>query len=185
MGATLADPAQGYPRLCNYITSALEDSALLAYPLLHADVLIYKLDASYANGSSKYSKDSVSVDWDSAVSRLEGEDPVTLAIRVTNAFVMMHDNPSLTDISVWEKPSFVNEINKRYAECLANDIGHPERGRESMENFMEQWHMTQARLETRTDDTTPIMLSCEYIAYQSSLDPRQQGVRTGADTRCQ
>jgi hypothetical protein len=166
LSATLADPVQGYPRLRNYITSALEDSALLAYPLLHADVLIYKLDASYSNGSSKYSQDSVSVEWESAVSRLEGEDPVTLAIRVTNAFVMMHDNPSFTDTSVWEKPSFVNEINNRYAKCLANDVGHPERGRASAENFMEQWHLTQARLETRSDNTTPIMLSCEHIAYR-------------------
>ena len=45
---------------------------LVRYPLLHADVLIYKLDCSYSVGSYKYSADSVSVNWESATARRPG-----------------------------------------------------------------------------------------------------------------
>ena len=137
LASTLSDQRSGYPRLANYITCALDDTSLIRYPLLHADVLFYKLDCSYAVGSSKYSSDSVTVDWERATSRLPGEDPISLAIRVTNAFLTKHDSPTLTDVTVWDHPSFTNEINRRYSECLCNDIADPERGADIALQFIQ------------------------------------------------
>jgi hypothetical protein len=100
LGTTHSDRKAGYPRLANYITSALDDTSLVRYPFLHTDVLIYKLDCSYAVGSSKYSSDSVTIHWERATSRLPGEDPISLAVRVTNAFVTKYDSATVTDVTV-------------------------------------------------------------------------------------
>ena len=164
LASTLSDQRSGYPRLANYITCALDDTSLIRYPLLHADVLFYKLDCSYAVGSSKYSSDSVTVDWERATSRLPGEDPISLAIRVTNAFLTKHDSPTLTDVTVWEHPSFTNEINRRYSECLCNDIADPERGADIALHFNTEWHKTRALLESDPSALPSLQLSCEYIA---------------------
>ena len=170
LSSVLSDPEHGYQRIDNYITSALEDPVLLAYPLLHADVLIYKLDCSYAVGTYKYAADSVSVDWESATSRRPGEGPIDLAVRVTNAFVMMHDNESITNVTVWSTSSYVNKINTRYAECLGNDIAYPERGASSMRIFLLEWERTRARVE-KDRTISVIELSCEYIAGMAAIEP--------------
>jgi hypothetical protein len=99
LASTLSDQKSGYPRLAKYITSALYDTLLIRYPLLHADVLFYKLDCSYAVGSSKYSSDSVTVDWERATSRLPGEDPISLAIREL-------PTPSLPSMTALPLPMF-------------------------------------------------------------------------------
>lgn len=177
---TFSDPSNGYPRLVNHFTAALECPSLLAYPLLHADVLMYKLDCSYAAGSDKYSHDSTTVDWESAVSRLPGEDPVSLAIRVTNAFLMKHDDAALTDVTVWTKPSFVSEINNRYAACLAADTADPQRGAESSHEFLTAWNRTQALHESDRHLTQPFHLSCEYLA-KTVIVPFESAHYNGSD----
>ena len=159
---TLSDPSDGYPRVVNYLAAALEDSVLLAYPLLHADVLIHKLDCSYAKGSAKYAADSITLEWEGAVTRRAGEDVTTLAIRITNAFILMHDDPATTNTSVWSTPSFVNQINRRYAMCLYNDDGHPERGPHTSRLFQQAWNRAQSAVDRGR--ATVMELSCEEIA---------------------
>jgi hypothetical protein len=165
LSTTLSDPTRGYPRLVNYINAALEATELLKYPLLHADVLLYNIDYSYAMSSSKYAGDSLTIDWESAVSRLPGEDPVSLAIRVINACLTMHDDAALTNVTVWSKPSLVNEINRRYAECLARDESDPDRGAESSVVFRRAWNEAQALLDDSDfSERNPFNLSCERLA---------------------
>ena len=163
MSTVYADPDSGYSRLSNYIKTALGESALLEYPLLHADVLIYNLDVSYAAGSNKYSRDSTTVDWERAISRLPGEDPISLARRVTNAFLGKHHDHTLDDVSVWSNPTFAREINNRYAECLLNDEADADRGGDSHGVFVREWRRTEAL--RRLDHTIPALhISCERIA---------------------
>ena len=38
----------GHPRINTFINQAMNDRALLLHPLLHADVIIYKLDGTFA-----------------------------------------------------------------------------------------------------------------------------------------
>ena len=165
LSSTFSDPTLGYPRLANHVTAALEDDVLLAYPPLHADVIIYKLDCSYASGSDKYSSESSTVDWDSAVSRQPGEDPVSLAIRVTTAFLTKHDDATLNNVSVWTKPSFVNEINNRYAKCLRCDLADPTRGADSFAEFRTHWYSMQAHHQVDPVKIPASQLSCEYLAH--------------------
>ena len=156
------DPDYGYPRLVSYITAALEDHELLKFPLLHANVLIYKLDCSYGDSSQRYAVSSTTLAWDAAISRQHGEDPVSLAIRVTNACLTKQDDPSLTNITVWSHPVLANEINKRFGECLLNDEAWPNRGEDNHLEFHKTLLMTKARLERGL--AKPNELSCEYIA---------------------
>ena len=163
LSTTLADPRAGYPRLLNHITAALGATTLLKYPLLHADVLFYKLDCSYASGSQKYSSDSTTIEWDFATSRQPGEDPASLAVRVINAFLMKQDDASLTDVTVWSRPTYVKEINNRYAQCLLNDEADPPRGASSAAVFRKAWYEIQNLYEI--SEKPAAQLSCEYIAH--------------------
>ena len=163
LSGTYSDTAKGYPRLVNYINAALEATALLKYPLLHADLIIYLLDCSYATGSNKYSYDSVTVDWERACSRQPGEDPVTLARRVTNAFLMKNNDPSYDDVSVWSNLSFANQINTRYAECLRADEADPDRGLATENTFLIAWHTAKAELQ-RAPSLGGLYMSCERLA---------------------
>ena len=160
--ATLSDPEHGYHRLTNYITAACEDRVLIRYPLLHADILIYQLDVSYATGSSKYANDSCTIDWERATSRLLGEDPISLAVRVVNAYLVKSNNPTLTDVTVWDYSSFAHDINTRYAECLENDEADSDRGANLAVEFRHHLYNLQARKEDRL--AAPADLSCERIA---------------------
>ena len=169
------DADSGYPRLVNHLTAALED-VLLDYPLLHADVLFYKIDKSYANGTRKYSADSASVEWERAISRDHGEDPITLAIRVTNAFLMKHDSAMITDVTVWDHTAFANEINNRYFECLLNDLADPNWGYCISEYFLNEWLRIQALHEHDPVEMPSINLSCEFIA-KLTVAPHESAVR--------
>ena len=164
LSATYADQDAGYPRLLNYIKSALTDTVLIKYPLLHADVLLYKLDQSFASGSRKYSRDSITIDWEQAVSRQHGEDPQSLAIRVTGAYITMRDDDNLTDVNVWDKPTFAREINQRFADCLSRDLGNPERGAANYDLFMTKWREAQALNESDPTQMPTQKLSCERLA---------------------
>jgi hypothetical protein len=165
LSTVYSDPEYGYSRLLNYVDAALDETALLPFPLLHADVLIYKLDVSYSFGSTKYQSDANTANWDRATSRLPGEDPVSLAVRVISAFLDKQSNTSLDNANIWENPTLVYEINNRYAECLLNDEGDPARGQANHQNFMGQWARTQALHEAEGEDKVPFRhLSCEYLA---------------------
>ena len=159
-----ADQDRGYPRLLNHIKIALTDTVLIKYPLLHADVLLYKLDQSFASGSRKYSRDSITIDWEQAVSRQHGEDPQSLAIRVTGAYMTMRDDDALTDVNVWDKSTFAREINQRFADCLSRDLGNPERGAANYDLFMTKWREAQALNESDPTLMPAQKLSCERLA---------------------
>ena len=162
LSTTLSDPDYGYQRLENYITAALSDTTLLRYPLLHADVLICKLDASYATGSRKYKSDSATVAWERADSRLPGEDLISLAGRVINAFLTKINSASVTDITVWQQPSYVTEINQRYCECVYTDMVDLDRGTRNATKFREVWRLAQICYEM--GETPATALSCEALA---------------------
>jgi hypothetical protein len=178
LSSTYSDSISGYPRLVNYVNNALEAEALLKYPLLHADLLIYQLDLSYSNGSLKYSYDSVTVDWERAFSRLPGEDPVTLAQRVTNAFLRKLNDPSINDVSVWSHSSLAHSINARYAECLLNDDSDPSRGILNHSEFMKAW--ARVKLDIACNKVTAEELSCERLAAYHIVTSETSGSYSGS-----
>eukprot|EP00964_Phaeocystis_antarctica_P163840 scaffold140789_cov307-Phaeocystis_antarctica.AAC.1 len=115
----------------------------MKYPLLHTDVFIYKLDESFARGSVQYSNDSNSAKWDQTTCRRAGEDALSLAIRVQSAYLEMHENPALDEMTLYEVPLNTfhgNELSKRYYECLENDPDNEARGMKSAKTFLISWH---------------------------------------------
>ena len=168
---TYSHATNGYPRLANYITTALDDPVMLEYPLLHADLLIYRLDCSYASGSRQYESDSMTALWDTTVSRLPGEDLVSLALRVINAFLMKEADSKLTSDNVWDQPSLTDQINRRYAECLLNDVANPDRGDTMSTEFLRVWGEAKALHHRGRLDSTA-QLGCEFLA-EARLIPHE------------
>ena len=62
-------------------------------------------------------------------------------------------------------PAYVNEINKRYAECIQNDLADCDRGLRNVFCFRQVWAREQALLDLHSDAVhTVYKLSCEYLA---------------------
>lgn len=151
-------PDGGHPRIASYIGRAITDAALVLTPLLHADVLIYQLDVSFAHGSRQHGLHSHNADWDGAVSRLPGEDALTLAHRVVDAYVKKLGDSSVTSTNVWLSTFYTGEINERFELCLLNDVSLPERGRHSHSEFTRELTIRDGRV--RRGEATRLELSC-------------------------
>ena len=74
-------PNSGNSRLLAYATEALEDSALMSNPPLHADVLLWKLDLTYVNSYQDQRHSQHASDWDALTSRPSGLDVVSLDVQ--------------------------------------------------------------------------------------------------------
>ena len=128
MDLIYSDPEIGHPRISQYVQSAMTDRVLVGHPLLHAEVLRFKMDKSFAAGSSLYSKDSRTADWERSTTRLPGEDVVTLATRITEAYLKKAGDPKLDAVTVWASNSSARDISERFGECLLADPVNPARG---------------------------------------------------------
>ena len=118
----------GHPRIHQYITSAMTDRVLIHHPLLHAEVLRFKLDTSFAAGSKLYSKETRTAEWERTTERLPGEDIVTLATRVAEAYLKKLNDPSLDMVTVWACTWAAREICERFYNCILADPINKERG---------------------------------------------------------
>ena len=134
-----SNPEHGHPRIDQYVTSAISDRALVSHPLLHADVIIFKLDESFSHGSKKYSCDSSTAEWVRTTTRQPGEDIVTLATRVTEAYLKKINNPLIDLASVWETPFYSDEIMNRFEACIIADEICPSRGPRLKNEFAAIW----------------------------------------------
>ena len=174
MSLVYSEPTDGHPRINQYIESALTDRALVAHPLLHADVLIFKLDMSFASGSKLYSKDSRSADWERTTARLPGEDVITLATRVTEAFVKRASDPKVNTATVWDTVIYAHQIYERFVDCLNNDPSGPsERGPDTAQRFMAIW--SQAQQQIARGQLDPSALNIIEIAVMK-LEPHESSM---------
>jgi hypothetical protein len=147
MDLIYSDPEIGHPRISQYITSAMTDHVLLGHPLLHAEVLRFKLDKSFADGSALYSKESRLADWERTTTRLPGEDVVTLATRVTEAYLKKISDPIIDAVTVWSSRHAAREIETRFTVCLLADPVSAERGSQTNYTFQTVW----GEIGTRVD----------------------------------
>ena len=171
MSLVYSGPTDGHPRINQYIESAMTDRALVLHPLLHADVLLFKLDTSFASGSRLYSKDSRAADWERTTERLPGEDVVTLATRITEAYVKKVSDPKIDSVSVWSTAIYAAEIYERFVRCLNNDpTGPPERGTDTHIAFMTIYGKTRQQIAQGERDASS--LNIIEIAM-SELEPRE------------
>lgn len=94
------DKKYGQSRIQAFIGAAIGDKCLQRNPVLHANVLIGKLDASFAEGVPMFSRETPSAAWDACISRLQGEDAETLGTRIIAAFLKKQGDPSLNQRTV-------------------------------------------------------------------------------------
>ena len=176
MSLVYSDPTDGHPRINQYIESAMTDRALVVYPLLHADVLLFKLDTSFASGSKLYSKDSRSADWERTTSRLPGEDVITLATRITEAYVKKVSDTEVNTVTVWSTSIYANQIYERFVECLNNDpFGPRERGPDTCQRYMVVWNKAQQKIARGQLDCSALNIIeislSELEPHESSMIP--------------
>ena len=142
-----SDTEKGYPRLKLAVDLALKDSELMQFPLLHADVFIYKLDESFAMGS-QYDDNAYTAKWSQTKCRLPGEDAISLANRVQNAYLEWWD---MDEESLYQLPQnhHSQAVCERYKLCLEEDADEPMRGKLSAIKFQDHWRksMYQARID--------------------------------------
>ena len=180
LNASWVDPDSGYPRLAQYTKNALADSVLLRHPLLHADLLIFQLDTSYASGSKKYKDDSMTAEWDNTNSRRPGEDPRSLAQRVVQAFLAMHESSGLTEAAIWKNPSHCHVVNTRVQDCLQNDPSRgPDAGLRSSSAFAHIWEEVKQRIEM--GEATHEDLRSEHLVMRG-VAPRESADRAAGGT---
>jgi len=135
----------GQQRIRSITVTAMKDSSLLCNPVLHAMVIVAKLDSSFSLGVSGYSRETPSAAWEACVSRLPGEDALTLANRVFDSY-LQELGDDIDHHTIWSNEQYASEINTRTANCLGNDVSDPARGRANHHQFTLRWHEAQQRI---------------------------------------
>jgi len=108
-------------------------------------VIVAKLDSSFSLGVSGYSRETPSAAWEACVSRLPGEDALTLANRVFDSY-LQELGDDIDHHTIWSNEQYASEINTRTANCLGNDVSDPARGRANHHQFTLRWHEAQQRI---------------------------------------
>jgi hypothetical protein len=157
------DPVDGYPRLVNYFKAALQNDVLIEYPLLHVDVLFYDISVSYATGSLEFDTNAYDKEWHQTTSRRLGEDLITLAIRVTDAYILKLNNPTINATTVWRTGSYRHDINLRFGECVLNDETNRTRGEKNYDKWVTAIAQLDAEFELG-EFSDPMNFTCDRIA---------------------
>ena len=165
LNLAFSDSDRGYPRLKQYIQEALQDHVLIKYPLLHADLLFYHLDASY---SEKGTRNPNRTRWEQTLVREPGEDIISLARRVEGAYLAYNHSPTITKETIYQLPEnrrTSDDLYTRFKECLVNDVDNPARGEwmgimceEKWEQALHKYEKDQAQI-SRMPDVTPKQLA--------------------------
>ena len=75
-------------------------------------VLVAKLDSSFSLGVPGYSRETPSAAWEACVSRLPGEDALTLANRVFDSYLQKLGE-DVDHRTIWSNEVHASEINAR------------------------------------------------------------------------
>jgi len=138
----------GQQRVRSIVVTAMKDTSLLCNPVLHAMVIVAKLDSSFSQGVPGYSRETPSAAWEACVSRLPGEDALTLANCVFDSYLQKIGD-DIDHRTIWSNEVYASsEINTRTAYCLGNDVSDPARGRANHHQFTLRWHEAQQRIRS-------------------------------------
>ena len=112
-------------------------------------VLVAKLDSSFSQGVPVpgYSRETPSAAWEACVSRLPGEDALTLANRVFDSYLQKIGD-DVDHRNIWGNEVYASEIKTRTAFCLENDVSDPARGRANHHQFTLRWHEAQQKVRS-------------------------------------
>jgi len=152
----------GQQRVRSVIVAATQDQVLCCNPVLHAAVIMSKLDSSFSQGAPGYSRETPSASWEACLSRLPGEDSLTLSHRILEAFFQKIGDEDMDPRKVWANELWATEVNRRTALCLGNDISDPARGKANHYQFTLRWGEAQQRHRSGSGQLQEI--SNTYIA---------------------
>ena len=134
--------------------------------------------------------------------RETGEDIISLARRVEDAYLAYNHSPTITKETVYQLPEnrrTSDDLYTRFKECLVNDVDNPARGawmgikcEEKWEEALRKYEKDQAQI-IRMPDVTPEQLrqlqvvaappTLEDIAYELACVPVERHGNWDADGR--
>ena len=123
----------GHARLTQFVRIALRDAVLQDNPLLHAEVFMFKLDASF------YSREDGMWPFDRLSSRAPTMDAPTMMARIVDFYLEKLDNPLINRENVLEDPARRQALFKKARQCLLADERDEARGKAVHEEFNAVW----------------------------------------------
>ena len=137
----------GNVRLTSHLRRAMRSSQLLQCGVLHAEVIVYLLDESYVGTdmSGAFGRNVNSADWEDLTKLPAGQDCVSMAHEVVEAYIKKSEDPTLTAVNVYERVGPTRDIHAKIAALLHADEGDAARGAVMYEAF----HMEAARVDNQ------------------------------------
>jgi hypothetical protein len=146
---------RAHPRLSSYFSQALNRKLLMECPVLHADVLLHKIDSSFGTISEREHE----ADWDNLVSRLTTMDMQSLLDDVITAYAKKMRTPDLDVKEIYKDPYVRGLIYDKFILCLRNDVDDPARGNEMGMQLEVLWLSLVSRVKHIGADPETLNLS--------------------------
>ena len=124
----------GHDQLYAFVKTAIREKLLPDEPLLHADVLLFKLDHAF---HCKYNSIS---EWDQLESRTTTMDAGTLLAAIVDAYLDKIDDPDVNRKNVLKNKNHRKALHAdKMGTCLLNDETDEARGLAVFDEFNKTW----------------------------------------------
>jgi len=122
-----------HDQLYAFVKTAIREKLLPDEPLLHADVLLFKLDHAF------HCKEHSISEWDQLQSRTTTMDAGTLLAAIVDAYLDKIDDPDVNRKNVLKNKNHRLALADKVATCLLNDETDEARGLAVFDEFNKTW----------------------------------------------
>ena len=122
-----------HDQLYAFVKTAIREKLLPDQPLLHADVLLFKLDHAF------HCKEHSISEWDQLQSRTTTMDAGTLLAAIVDAYLDKIDDPDVNRKNVLKNKNHRLALADKVATCLLNDETDEARGLAVFDEFNKTW----------------------------------------------
>jgi len=122
-----------HDQLYAFVKTAIREKLLPDQPLLHADVLLFKLDHAF------HCKEHSISEWDQLQSRTTTMDAGTLLAAIVDAYLDKIDDPDVNRKNVLKNKNHRLALADKVATCLLNDETDEARGLAVFNEFNKTW----------------------------------------------
>ena len=140
------DTSRGHPRLHGFFLAAILDKGLIEIPEVHAEGIIFHLDASFGSGTADPGASRAS-EWNKLVRRELTVDMQSLGDDMVRFFLRKKNDPNTTDNNVWSNEDDRQQLKEKFEILLAADVEDAERGQFLSSQFRRQWLKTSNQFE--------------------------------------
>ena len=182
-------PKNGHAMLAHFIRIALRDITLHRDPLLHAEVLLFKLDTSF------YSREEGMTPFDRLDSLEPTMDAPTLMAKIVDFYLDKIDDHTMCRTNVLANKVHRAALASKVGTCLLNDERDPARGEVVFSEFNKVWGQLEsaytkeptadklAGLDLQKFAETHLKEVCERFTRERTTTERVKGIRAKLNPR--